>query len=516
VGWIATVWVGRNGLMDGYQNEYLHVGNALDLWQAWGDRDRHLLSYLLRENYWPPGFYVAPWPVFAVFGAGHLQMVWTNVLHLAVLLYAVYHLGLALRDRATGLVAMGLVVLLPSIVGNALRYEPNVAACAWVSLATLCLVRSRSFADRRWSVAFGLACAVGLLMDRISLALFLGLPTVVEIGVALRGADRRRRLGHLALATVALVVVSGWWHAEFVQHHLAELTSQGGVGEIDSTGEQTEIRDPWALRTVLYYPAVLLDEQAGLVPGAALLVALVLALPGLRDRRRIPLLVVLSGLALFTVIQKKQAFYTIPLLGCLVVLGAERLGAARRLGPLLGILVFAAGIHQLGWRLWGQGLPLPEPAASALGDPALPAAWADRRFTQVRPPNRLDLPVDDMLAALPEGDLVVFSDDHAWFETYLVLQLRERRPGDRIRGLISDPHGTYEWFRAASAFVVVSGAEREVYPTRATMASALERRDYALADLPPVLDVIADAGGRLDLTASWTLVHGPTLRVFEP
>ncbi len=248
--WQVTSWTERNGLMNGYQNEYLHVGNALDLWQAFQDRDGHTFGYLLRENYWPPVFYLAPWPLFALVGAGHQAMVWTNLFHLAVLLAAVYHLGLTLRDRGTGLLAMGLVIVLPSVFGNLVRFEPNVAVCAWVTLGALCLVKSRGFSDRRWSLAFGLACAVGLLMDRISLALFLGLPALVEVMGALTSGDRRQRGANLAMATLALLVVSGWWHFEFVQQHLAELTSQGGVGEIDSTGSQTEYRSPWALTSL--------------------------------------------------------------------------------------------------------------------------------------------------------------------------------------------------------------------------------------------------------------------------
>ncbi len=517
VAWaVITPWTLRNGLMDGYQNEFLHVGNMLDLWEAWTERDRHTLSYLLRENYWPPLFYLAPWPLFATLGPGHQAMVWTNLGHLAVLLWAVYQLGRTLRDRETGLLAMALVWVLPSVFGNLVRVEPNVAVCAWVTVGALCLVRSRGFTVRRWSVGFGAASAAGLLMDRISLALFLGLPALIEVGAALRSRDRVPRLRNLAVATGALLVLSGWWHLEFVQHHLGELTSQGGVGEIDSAGVQTEARDPWALTSLLYYPAVLLDEQAGLGPGALLAVAFVLSLGGLADRRRALIWTVLGSLLLFTVIQKKQVYYTIPLLGVLAVLGAERLRAWRVLGPVVAGAVLLAGVHQLGWLMWGTGLPLPPRVAQVVGGPALPAAWVDRRFTQARPPNRLALPVDELAAALPAGDLVVFSDDHQWFETYLVLQLRERRPASEIRGLISNPHGTYEWFRTASAFVTVTSAPGEVFPSARTLQEALVQRDYVLEELPPVVDVITAGAAELDLAQSWSLSHGPTLRVFRP
>ena len=151
-----------------------------------------------------------------------------------------------------------------------------------------------------------------------------------------------------------------------------------------------------------------------------------------------------------------------------------------------------------------------------IGGPALPLAWADRRFSQARRPVGLNLPMDALLEELPAGDLVVFSDDHAWFETYLVLQLRERRPGDRVRGLLTNPMGTYEWFRTAAAFVVVSSSRAEIYPTGRSLRTALQQRNYVLDELPPVVEVIEAGASLYDLQASWSLSHGPTLRVFVP
>ena len=71
-------WTAINTLMDGYQNEYLHVGNALDLWEAWRARDSYNLGYLLSSNYWPPLFYLWPSLLFALFGVSYMAMVLSN------------------------------------------------------------------------------------------------------------------------------------------------------------------------------------------------------------------------------------------------------------------------------------------------------------------------------------------------------------------------------------------------------------------------------------------------------
>ena len=82
----VDLWTAQNGLPDGHQNEFLHVGNALDLWGAWVDRDAWHLRYYLSTNYWPPGFYLWPWPWMMALGAGHRAMVLANIGHLAVCL----------------------------------------------------------------------------------------------------------------------------------------------------------------------------------------------------------------------------------------------------------------------------------------------------------------------------------------------------------------------------------------------------------------------------------------------
>ena len=102
----AWLWLGANQLPDGHQNEYLHVGNAMDLWGALIEGDWWHLDYYGAANYWPPGFYVAPWPAFAVFGPTHAAMVLTNLGHLALLAWSTVALGTALSGQRTGLMAL--------------------------------------------------------------------------------------------------------------------------------------------------------------------------------------------------------------------------------------------------------------------------------------------------------------------------------------------------------------------------------------------------------------------------
>jgi hypothetical protein len=510
------LWHSANGLPDGHQNEYLHVGNALDLWTAASERDGWHVRYYLTTNYWPPLFYLWPWPLFALGGPGHSAMVLSNLSHLGILLAGVYLLGRDLGDdpvagRRRGLWAMGVVALYPAVYGNLVRFEPNVAVLAWVTLGCWLLLRSQGFSKLRPTLAFGLVCGVGLLLDRLSLALFLALPAAVvwALGVV-RGPDRGRRVALGLAALVVLVAVCGWWHWEFFSRHWAEILSQRG-GEIDAAGDATELRPFFSMGNWVYYPAALLDGQAGLIPGGVALVGAGLA--ARHERLRLPVLVMVLCVALLTMVGKKQAYYTVPMLGCAAVVTAEVLRRGP-LGAMLGAVVVFFGLHQYSLRLWDQGLPLPK--AELLGAPAMPDDWVHPRHPMAKQPRYLDLPIDVIAEACEGGDVVVFSQDSTWYEGYVVLQLRERLPGHQVRGMVGDPYGTYEWFASARYVVVVtdtpSGA---LWPSARTLRDALRSNHYTLSDLPPVVETWGQQQEHYVQVAWWPLGHGGRAALFR-
>ena len=73
-------WVGANPLPDGFQNEYLLVGNAMDLWGALRAGDVWHMRWYMYTGYWPWGLYAVPWPFMAVLGPTHLALVLGNLL----------------------------------------------------------------------------------------------------------------------------------------------------------------------------------------------------------------------------------------------------------------------------------------------------------------------------------------------------------------------------------------------------------------------------------------------------
>ncbi len=525
--WEILAWLSSNPLPDGYQNEYLHVGNAFDLWTALRQHDIWHLKHYVTNSYWPPLFYAATWPLQAVAGMRHSSLVLGNLLWLALALGSIYHL--AGRSFA-GNLAMLLFVLCPGVFGSMVRFEPNIAQMATLALSLLALERSRGFTNPRYSALVGAFAGLGLMTDRLGTLPFLLVPLSIVVPTSLRAWRRDQRPGlpgqdptpigavtcrepgstcppwrGLLLAALCIGVIALPWYSVWLSRQLSEVTRQLATGEIDSTGTLTWKGSLFSPKSWLYYPLTLLDSQAGPILGSAMLLSLLML------RRRSLLATVLGGWFLFGLIQKKQVFYTLPLLVPLSVstaLAVQRMAALRH---QLSLLLLAAGLYGYSGRMWGRDGPVLDWASQP--NP-LPASWVSPRHVLARPPSGLWIPLEDWVQTmkLPQqgesGHMVIFSEDPVLFEGFLVLLFREALPSTQVHALGQDPVGTYEWFRASSHFLVIAEAGAQPWPAPSRIDGSLIQYHYRLDSLPPVSQVIRMDRQAWRIVGSWPLETG--------
>ena len=480
-------WVGANPLPDGFQNEYLLVGNAMDLWGALRAGDVWHMRWYMYTGYWPWGLYAVPWPFMAVLGPTHLALVLGNLIHLGVLIAATNSLGRALGGRWAAL----LVVLCPGVFGPLVRFEPNLAATAWTAAGLAALVASNGLLRQRMVWLYGACLGMGLMMDRLSVLFFL-IPALIPLLV---GAGRRAWT-HVMQAAGITLLLSGAFYREFFNRHSHEILSQAGTGEIDSTGALTEAP---AVLEWAYYPLALLDSQAGPVLGAVMLVGLVSRVSG---PRAILLASVAGGVGIFTLISKNQVFYTLPILAPLAAMAAAKPRLAL-VGVLGGLWSFSS--VGMGW------IP---------GGPWMNEAWVSPRHTLARPPIPLEVDLSPALDALAAADgttpqhVAVLSEDHRLFEGFMLLKVRERWPDIPARGIVTDPHGTFEMFNEVDALLWV-GPKAGQWPT----ADAIERE--MLSDhtdpstMPPAPRVVAAATDAFEEVGRWSASDMRDLVVFR-
>ena len=539
---VSLWWLQRNPLPNGFQNEILHLGNALDIWVVYQFDNLGLLHDFLFKGYWPPLVYVTSMVPVSILGPSRDSFVAVNFGWLALLMGATFAIGRRLFSPGVGLAAAILISFFPSIYGNVVRFEPNIALTAVVTLSIWTLIRSSEFTRSRWALLFGVISGVGLLVDRLAYGFFIYAPSLLAWFRGLSsawssGSRRSQIIGNGIWSLVALLVVAGYYHSFFFAIHSEEIFSQAAAGEIIETGEQTERRDPLKLLTWLFYPLTLMDSQVGpvlaLVLVPAVLVGVVLYL---RSRpSQIVLAWLLGSLAFFSLVQKKQVFYTIPLLPAVALLAAAGLMRGLKGGWRVLVIsaVAVAALLQYQALMTGES-PLPSfytynrdgrlqsvDLRPILGRSPLPGAWVSPRYPQARPPDDHDLRMPEVLAAVEEfrGDLPVFrvgtySDDHVLYEGYLTFFVRAANPYIRINGLMGNLQAFYEWARAMDLFIYVTSESRTWPPAQEIdqTLSSFHRQDLTY----PVADLMENLEPRFELQRSIQLETGATIYFYTP
>jgi hypothetical protein len=303
----------------------------------------------------------------------------------------------------------------------------------------------------------------------------------------------RKRAVNLAWGVGLAIFLTAAYYREFFLRHTGELLQQAPVGEIDVAGQVTITGGPVP---ALYYPLTLIDSQAGLGIGLVMVIGMLATLPGLwsswrrdgadtlrRDPRFVLWATILPGLVLFALIAKKQVFYTLPILGPLAIFAASR----RRLAPVAVV----AGLYSF----VGLGIGWSHPSIPP--GPILPLEWVSPRHTLAHRPSHDRFPFDEV-SALLRGQkesmdaILVMSEDHQLFEGYVTLAMRESFPGAAVRGVVTDPRGTYELLAEQDAFVWV-GSQGSGWPSARIIERELLKDHVNIDMLPPVVDSVVAA-----------------------
>ncbi len=522
-------WLQSNELPDGFQNEYEHLYTLTEVYFRLRDNSLDDAWAPLWDGYYPPMEHAVATVGMTIGGRSRITAVMSLGVFLVLLLGATGWVGLRLRSASVAAVAVGLVAFYPAVFGNARRYEPNIPLAAFVALAAgLLVVRSRL--DRKGiAVAFGVLCGLGLLSDRVGLAVYLAPVAAVALVQAARRErpERLRALLHWTIAGAAALAVCGYYYYRFFQGHVDEVWTQLG-GEISSAGDETLSLPPWTFRGLLYYPLSFLDAQMGPVLGSATIIGISLYLAAGRkriDSTSAALLDawLLGGLLVFTLISKKQPFYSIPLLAPAAVCASIgwheikerelRIGAAA-----LGLLL---GLNQLAYLTSGEGvLPTPGRWAYLAGRTPLPPEYLGYQYTQAAAPmnSGLDIPrMAELCATQREADAdrpitVVFSDAQGAYEGQLMPTLRLELDTLLVEGLLMSPGAARENVDRVSCFVYVTDSDA-TWPSSDAITASWAQWGVGEPDRP-LLEAVAWMEDHADPLERWTTERSEHVHVY--
>ena len=468
-------WIQSHPLPDGLQNEYLHIGNAYDLWNALTSGDLWHLRWYAYTSYWPFGFYLAPWPYLSIFGATREALVLSNLTYVLVLVSTLS----VLSTRFKSPYAPALLFLSPAIFGSVVRFEPNIATVSMVSLCLLCLLNSKGFSSVRWSLVFGACLGVGLMLDRLILC-----ASVLPPALWLLAKQRQWKNASYSFAVVTILTVA--YYREFLIRHTDEIVTQITTGEIDSSGTAVFVDNPIPL---LYYLLSLFDNISGPFVGVALVLGCIAAWRSKQTMDTLLWCSLLPQLVLFSLLSKQQSYYAIPALVPLVLLA----GRDHR------IALFGVAGGALTWLSVGCGV-------GTLGGPWITERYVAPRYELAEPPSDASWPLSEIGGALEQQcSIVIFSETPELYEGFLVLALRERLPTNcQARGVTMDPMGIWEFWEDVDSVLWVRNHDG-AWPRAGQMRSELILDHYQLKELPPLAARIEEAKLEFKHHRSWTI-----------
>ncbi len=528
--WGTVAWLSRNSLPDGLHNEFMHLWRAVELFFRIRDMGGTGAHSLLFEDYYPPLFPLVADLFLAVAPNHEDSLAAANLVWLVLLLAAVFALGNRLAGPWTGALAAALVTLYPSIYGTMRHLEPCVALTACSAAAIWALWAAKGFSRAVPSALFGLAVAGGLLVDRLAMAPLMAAPAVAAAVVGWRRAgagDRRRILIGCGLAAGVVVVLTAYYHGHFVAIHLAEISSQV-EGEIDAYGVHTENRSVLSPAYWAYYGLAWFDGQTGTALGLAGLVAVIAALVKLRRpqgrRGWLVLVWLLGGMALFTVLGKKQPYYTLPLLPALALVTAREIAALRPRAVAVGIAVVLAGLGVHQWSALSFDRPL-LPSSGALayvaGRSPVPEEWMGQRFEMAVPWVDHGLHFDDVIDTIRAGGfeserdrVAVFADGTAFYESYLVSMTRLHLDTWAVEGVLIFPQAVTEFEPATDWFVYASRDEDSLWPGETEIVRTHEEF-YSWEGNPELLQAVDRMGRRATRVETFPIDSGGIIHVYR-
>lgn len=384
------------------------------------------IKYLTVEaSKWPP-------MVHMVLGSGLLLTAYNldvtiavvNLSFFAILLTSTFAIGAELWSRRVGATAAVLLALYPATFVH-LRFPMlDLPLTAMVAASLFALIKTRSFQDRRWSVAFGVL--VGLVaLTKQSFAFPLALPVLYAIVTAPR---RKETVVNVGLVALPAAVIAAPWYAPRLDWFLGPLAPWGEVQiAVANSQGHPETFTPFGL---LYY-LVGTWHQTSLV--FALLWVLMLPLFLRSERKELAILWWAGTIGLAYLLLAKDSRYLMPALPAIALMTASGL-CRMRWSNMVWLAVIAFGVLQAYAVSFGVGwLPEGKPITNIVR-PDEPLQFFSQNYllvfadTSQPDPSGWGL-ADSPLAGLG-GDVGVMGDKIVYDATRHFHLLKTQRKGD--------------------------------------------------------------------------------------
>ena len=120
--------------------------------------------FLGRDRFYPPLLYQTAAVVYLVLPPNLLSGVLSQIPYWLILIFGLFGIGKLLFSPLTGYLAIFYYLTAPLVLWYSCQFRPDLPSAALGILTVYCLLKSDNFKDRRFSLWFGLALGLGMLL----------------------------------------------------------------------------------------------------------------------------------------------------------------------------------------------------------------------------------------------------------------------------------------------------------------------------------------------------------------
>lgn len=203
---IHVVWEIKADMPPVWDMAY-HELKGWEYWQALQD-GQFLERFSQITTHFPPLYYLQETVVLSVFSQTQFLPILSNISGMFLLSYCSFGIATLCMDKKVAVWAGLLTLLFPFVAWCSRLSLLDGALAGWVAAAGYCLLKSRWFEGKAWTLAFGLACAAGVL-TKWTFGFYLLLPICYALT---QSENRKRSLVNLMDAAILAIPPVFFWY----------------------------------------------------------------------------------------------------------------------------------------------------------------------------------------------------------------------------------------------------------------------------------------------------------------
>lgn len=207
-----VIWEIQNDTPPVWDMAY-HEQKGQDYLLAW--RTGHFAEQFSRiSSHYPPLYYLQEAVVLAFFPQTEFLPLLANSIAMFLLAYCTFGIASFFLPSSLAVCAGVLTLLFPFMAWISRTSLLDLPLAGWAAAAGYCVLKSNFFLRRGWTIAFGLACAAGIL-TKWTFPVYLLFPLLYGL---LRSEDKKKAFLNLADASIVAVPLIFSWYLPNLSH----------------------------------------------------------------------------------------------------------------------------------------------------------------------------------------------------------------------------------------------------------------------------------------------------------